>query len=450
MLRWSISGIFNYNIFGIPFSGSDICGFHRSATDELCARWHILGSFYPFSRNHNVDTGLPQEPWEFGIRSRFDNVNDNLMRYAYTQFMLISLGKKGAYFKPGFFEFKEDDILLNNMEVQNTHIMVGDAIYFIPCLNKEQDDYKGYFPNANFNSIINFKNVFNYKKEKNNKGDFIYLNGNMTNINAFLLGGKIIPMQNTEKVLNSKDLRETPINLIINPDQNKYAKGNIIFDNDGNDVIKNKDYLDILIIFEENVITFKIENKIKESYKYNDNKVKSIILLRADELEISNIVSIFLKDKQFSREIELDESNNLIKINFNEYYEIENFQKIIFKQKSQNNEEEKQIDAVLDNQQDENKNDINNDNNNNKEINKENKEDKENKINEVSKENKENKENKEKETVIKENSFKLILVKIFILLIFLLLSVIIILFVRIKSLQKRKANYIELTGLDSV
>ena len=272
----------------------------------------------------------------------------------------------------------------------------------------------------------------------------------MTTINAFLLGGKIIPMQNTEKVLNSKDLRETPINLIINPDQNKYAKGNIIFDNDGNDVIKNKDYLDILIIFEENVITFKIENKIKESYKYNDNKVKSIILLRADELEISNIVSIFLKDKQFSKEIELDESNNLIKINFNEYYEIENFQKIIFKQKSQNNEEEKQIDAVLDNQQDENKNDINNDNNNdnnNKEINKENKEDKENKINEVSKE---NKENKEKETVIKENSFKLILVKIFILLIFFLLSVIIILFVRIKSLQKRKANYIELTGLDSV
>ena len=469
MLRWSISGIFNYNIFGIPFSGSDICGFHRSATDELCARWHILGSFYPFSRNHNVDTGLPQEPWEFGLKSRFDNVNDfnrpkegytlhaakigikmrySLMRYAYTQFMLISLGKKGAYFKPGFFEFKEDDILLNNMEVQNTHIMVGDAIYFIPCLNKEQNDYKGYFPNANFNSIINFKNVFNYKKEKNNKGDFIYLNGNMTTINAFLLGGKIIPMQNTEKVLNSKDLRETPINLIINPDQNKYAKGNIIFDNDGNDVIKNKDYLDILIIFEENVITFKIENKIKESYKYNDNKVKSIILLRADELEISNIVSIFLKDKQFSREIELDESNNLIKINFNEYYEIENFQKIIFKQKSQNNEEEKQIDAVLDNQQDENKNDIND--NNNKEINKENKEDKENKINEVSKENKENKENKEKETVIKENPFKLILVKIFILLIFFLLSVIIILFVRIKSLQKRKANYIELTGLDSV
>ena len=66
MLLWSISGVFNYNIFGVPFSGADICGFHDSAIDELCVRWHILGLFYPFSRNHNVDTGLSQEPWSFG------------------------------------------------------------------------------------------------------------------------------------------------------------------------------------------------------------------------------------------------------------------------------------------------------------------------------------------------------------------------------------------------
>ena len=142
MLLWSISGVFNYNIFGVPFSGADICGFHDSATDELCARWHILGSFYPFSRNHNVDTGLSQEPWAFGDRSRYGKRTDNnrpsegytlhaakigikmrysLMRYAYTQLMKISLGEKGAYFQPAFFEFPDDDILLNDMEVQNSH-----------------------------------------------------------------------------------------------------------------------------------------------------------------------------------------------------------------------------------------------------------------------------------------------------------------------------------------
>ena len=465
MLRWSISGIFNYNIFGVPFSGADICGFHRSSTDELCARWHILGSFYPFSRNHNVDTGLPQEPWQFNTRSRFELSNDSnrpkegytlhaarigikmrysLMRYAYTQFMKISLGQKGAYFKPAFFEFLNDDILLNDMEVQNTHIMVGDSIYFIPCLRREQNDYKGYFPNANFNSIVDFKSIYNYKTDSNNKGEFLNLDGKMTTINAFLLGGRIIPFQNTENVLNSKDLRNTPIKLIINPNQNKFASGNVIFDNDGKDVVKNGDYMDILIRFEENILTFKLENMLKgEKYNYEDNKVESVILLRAKELEITDInsVTVSLKEKQFNEKVEYDESSDLIKIKFKDYIEIQNFKNIIFKPK---NEVENNVDQVLDNQEEKK------DKDKDKEINQENKENKENQEKKENKESKENKEDIKEVPKVKENSIKLVLVKIFIGIIFLLLSVIIILFVRIKSLQKRKANYIELTGIDSV
>ena len=478
MLRWSISGIFNYNIFGVPFSGADICGFHGTSTDELCSRWHILGSFYPFSRNHNVDTGLPQEPWEFNSRSRFER-NDNerpkegytlhaartgikmrysLMRYAYTQLMKISLGQKGAYFKPAFFEFRDDDTLLNDMEVQNSHIMVGDSIYFVPCLNKDQNDYKGYFPNANFNSIVDFKSVYNYKKDSNNKGDFIFLNGKMTTINAFLLGGKIIPFQNTENVLNSKDLRNTPITLIINPDQNKYASGNVIFDNDDKDVVKNEDYLDVFIKFEENILSFRLENMIKEpKYNSEDNKIESIIFLRAKELEINNFnsVKISMNEKQINEEIEYDELHDFVKIKFNEYYEIQNFKNIIFTAKNQNNEVENNIDQVLDNQDEKkesNKTDkeITQEKSNN-EVNQEKKVNKEKEEKEEKEKNKETKEEiKEKTKEIKKNSIKLILVKVFIGIIFFLLSVIIVLFVRIKSLQKRKANYIELAGLDSV
>ena len=467
MLRWSISGIFNYNIFGVPFSGADICGFHHSSTDELCARWHILGSFYPFSRNHNVDTGLPQEPWEFNSRSRFEDRNDNnrpkegytllaakagikmrysLMRYAYSQFMLISLGKKGAYFKPAFFEFPEDDTLLNDMEIQNTHIMVGDSIYFIPCLNREQSDYRGYFPNANFNSIVDLKNILTYNKD-NNSGSYIILNGGMTTINAFLLGGKIIPFQNTAKVLNSKDLRSTPISLIINPDQNNLANGYVMFDNDDKDVIKDNNYMSIYLKYEDYILNFNLENNLKEKkYYYEDNKIESIILLRAKEFNIANSVTISTNLKNIDNEIIYEEISDSLKIKFNEPYEIQNFKTITFKTTLQNNEAMNNVDQVIDNNQ-ESKDKENNKEDNNKDINKENKDN-----NSINKENKDNKqkEDKKEQIKIKKNSSKLILVKILIFIIFVLLSAIIILFVKIKSLQKKKTSYIELAGLDSV
>ena len=467
MLRWSISGIFNYNIFGVPFSGADICGFHRSSTDELCARWHILGSFYPFSRNHNVDTGLPQEPWEFNSRSRFEDRNDNnrpiegytlhaakagikmrysLMRYAYSQFMLISLGKKGAYFKPAFFEFPEDDTLLNDMEIQNTHIMVGDSIYFIPCLNREQSDYKGYFPNANFNSIVDLKNILTYNKD-NNSGSYIILNGGMTTINAFLLGGKIIPFQNTAKVLNSKDLRSTPISLIINPDQNNLANGYVMFDNDDKDVIKDNNYMSIYLKYEDYTLNFNLENNLKEKkYYYEDNKIESIIILRAKEFNIANSVTISTNLKNIDNEIIYEEMSDSLKIKFNEPYEIQNFKTITFKTTLQNNEAMNNVDQVIDNNQ-ESKDKENNKEDNNKDINKENKDN--NNINKEDKDNKQ-KEDKKEQIKIKKNSSKLILVKILIFIIFVLLSAIIILFVKIKSLQKKKTSYIELAGLDSV
>ena len=457
MLRWSISGIFNYNIFGVPFSGADICGFHHSSTDELCARWHILGSFYPFSRNHNVDTGLPQEPWEFNSRSRFEDRNDNnrpiegytlhaakvgikmrysLMRYAYSQFMLISLGKKGAYFKPAFFEFPEDDTLLNDMEIQNTHIMVGDSIYFIPCLNREQSNYKGYFPNANFNSIVDLKNILTYNKD-NNSGSYIILNGGMTTINAFLLGGKIIPFQNTAKVLNSKDLRSTPISLIINPDQNNLANGYVMFDNDDKDVIKDNNYMSIYLKYEDYTLNFNLENNLKEKkYYYEDNKIESIIILRAKEFNIANSVTISTNLKNIDNEIIYEEMSDSLKIKFNEPYEIQNFKAITFKTTLQNNEAMNNVDQVIDNNQ-ESKDKENNKEDNNKDINKENKDNKQ-------------KEDKKEQIKIKKNSSKLILVKILIFIIFVLLSAIIILFVKIKSLQKKKTSYIELAGLDSV
>jgi alpha-glucosidase (family GH31 glycosyl hydrolase) len=64
-MGYSVTGVMMHNVIGIPLAGADICGFLGNTTPELCARWHIVGAFYPFSRNHNNLDSIPQEPYLF-------------------------------------------------------------------------------------------------------------------------------------------------------------------------------------------------------------------------------------------------------------------------------------------------------------------------------------------------------------------------------------------------
>ena len=71
MLKYSIFGVYQFNFFGIPVNGADICGFLGLTQPELCARWYQAGAFYPFSRNHNDLVPYPQEPYTDLFASNF-------------------------------------------------------------------------------------------------------------------------------------------------------------------------------------------------------------------------------------------------------------------------------------------------------------------------------------------------------------------------------------------
>lgn len=49
-LRTAIIGAQEFNIFGIPYVGSDVCGFLGDTNEELCLRWQQLGAFHSFYR----------------------------------------------------------------------------------------------------------------------------------------------------------------------------------------------------------------------------------------------------------------------------------------------------------------------------------------------------------------------------------------------------------------
>ena len=89
------------NMFGIPFSGADICGYSKlsgfSDDVELCTRWHQVGSVQPFSRNYRDCANFRHDPIFFE-NITVDNTNTtyievmknailtkySLMRYFYT------------------------------------------------------------------------------------------------------------------------------------------------------------------------------------------------------------------------------------------------------------------------------------------------------------------------------------------------------------------------------
>ncbi len=109
------------NMFGIPFVGGDICGFRETAEQEpeLCTRWHQVGAFQPFSRNHRDCESKPIEPFRFDEFKTADNTTYtqiikkaildkySLLRYYYTQLFLLSTDAEytGTFYKPTFFEF---------------------------------------------------------------------------------------------------------------------------------------------------------------------------------------------------------------------------------------------------------------------------------------------------------------------------------------------------------
>jgi lysosomal alpha-glucosidase len=282
-MKMSVSGIMNYQMFGYSMVGSDICGFNNDSNDQLCSRWHVLGAFYPFSRNHNSIDAKDQEPFAIGSLTLSSakkalSIRYSLIRYMYTKLFLISLNG-GSFFKPLFFEFYDDMRTYENIE---NKFMFGDAFIYYPVYSENEDDIDAYIPNSNWNSFPSLDNLITYNPKS--KGTDIKLSGKFDIIHLYLRGGYIIPKQETNfpVVLSTNQLRRIGTELIINPDQFFNSEGDIIFD-DGYNNDYSENYLHIKMIFNYNQLLFNRVKEIRE-YNYNDIKLTKITYLRTDYL----------------------------------------------------------------------------------------------------------------------------------------------------------------------
>ena len=332
-MRNGVNGIFQFQIYGVPMTGDDICGFFNDSWDELCARWMSLGSFFPFSRNHNHADYKSQEPYVFGKNSLTYkssklalNMKYSLLRYYYTNLFKVSLGEKGSFFKPLFFEYYSDSNTTLDMAES---FMIGDSFIIYPIYKNETDDIEVYMPKDDWNI---FPTGEIYKSKGNWTGGKIKLSGEYNKIHIFMRGGKIFPYQNTfnKFIPNSKALNKEKTELYIIPDSETHiANGDIIFDNDEYDTLSSKNYYYIHIEFYMNMMIFSTNNEMKTNYEYKDIYVSKLKFFRMKYLEnekydiarvelkngkVVHVLINYLSDDIF----EFDLSNNNIR-----FYEID-------------------------------------------------------------------------------------------------------------------------------
>ena len=301
-MRNGVNGIYQFQIYGVPLTGDDICGFNLNSWDELCARWMSLGVFFPFSRNHNSRGYISQEPYAFGRNSLTYksskialNMKYSLLRYYYTNLFQISLGEKGSFFKPLFFEYYLD---MNTTFDMAESFMIGNAFLIYPIYKNETDDIEVYMPKDDW-SIFPSGDLYKTKKEW--QGGKIKLSGEFGKIHIFMRGGQIFPYQNTfnKYISNSKALMKEKTELYIIPDSEKHiASGDIIFDNDEIDTLSTSNYFYIHIDFHINIMTFNNINQMKSSYVNKDiyiSKLKFFRMKYLIEKEKYNIARVELK-----------------------------------------------------------------------------------------------------------------------------------------------------------
>lgn len=322
-MRLSLSGIFNFQMFGFAMMGADICGFNENAYDELCARWHVLGAFYTFSRNHSNRDTIMQEPFTIGkitlnATRKALMIRYSLIRYLYSKLFLASLNG-GTVFKPVFFEFPEDGNLFEDNKIEN-NFMFGDSFIMTPVYKTDENDFEGYLPNANWNEFPTGKNLRNFEQGKNEGKNFTF-SGKFMDVNLFMRGGKIVPRQETEnpQVFTTNQLRNLPTELIINPNEENKAFGDLIFD-DGykKDVIENMDYLHIKLSFYFDLLIFNNKNNLisERTYEFLDIFVKKIVLFRNNYLQNVKYLRVSLRNGEYENIYLTEGNDNMIEFDF--------------------------------------------------------------------------------------------------------------------------------------
>ena len=296
-LRYALSGVMSFQIFGIPMVGADVCGFHNNTEPELCARWLQSGIFYPFFRNHNDIGSEPQELFALG-KELMEIAKDTIrLRYSFTLYLYTLLFDSshygGSVFRPIFFEFPELQELYYNQEI----FLLGKSMLVFPALYENQREVRGYVPpKAKWFDFYSGKPVL----EKGWKN----FSAPLEKVNILFRAGHAIPLQDPKDALTVSEMRKRPIQYLIALDKDQKAYGYYyVDDGESLDTIKNQNYTKVVIeVFPENG---KLRIRITPEFNNYQEQMMNVNMIKIYGLEnqVDSIESHQVQGSEFIEKV---------------------------------------------------------------------------------------------------------------------------------------------------
>ena len=208
-------------IYQVPMVGSDVCGYAGNTTEELCARWAMLGAFYPFYRNHDATDVIHQEYYlwptvteaaQVAIKARYQ-----LLDYIYTALYQQSVDGT-PLLNPMFFLYPTD----TNTLPMDLQYFYGSSILVAPVTDEGATSVPVYFPDDQFYDFFTYEPL-------RGTGASVTIDANLTQIPVYIKGGAVLPLR-SDGANTTTALRELDFNLVVAPGVDGKAAGSLYLD----------------------------------------------------------------------------------------------------------------------------------------------------------------------------------------------------------------------------
>lgn len=255
---FSIPQALSFSLFGIPMFGVDTCGFNGNSDEELCNRWMQLSAFFPFYRNHNTLSAIPQEPyvWDSVIDATKTamKIRYAILPYFYTLFHEAHT-TGSTVMRALAWEFPTDP----SLAAVDTQFLLGPSIMVVPVLAPQATSVKGVFPGLKNGEI--WYDWYTQTAVNAEPGVNTTIPAPLGHIPVFVRGGSILPMQ--EPKLTTREGRATPWSLLAALGGNATASGSVHLD-DGESNFP-EESLDVVFHLEKSSLSAKAKGSWKES-----------------------------------------------------------------------------------------------------------------------------------------------------------------------------------------